>query len=255
MNQTTAMKLWGEFGIRHQALTQKQLREYRVGTAVDVEPGHKLGWFRVEKDQAGSRNTPVLDAHGWARTHIGPLVHEGLIMYAGGPGSGRHKEHGKFQNWQDKPNVGLKMWRSKSGTSIVRRKASDGKEEVLEYDKKKGLTQRRSFTNSDATTNHLNERYGIRAATVRRIVNPAPSDGPELYETRNNKGEILQQFRDKAGADIAKEAGDRARFGLGKEYKALKKANALKYGVNIIEDNRLRPTTGGTGGTGGAGNG
>lgn len=95
----------------------------------------------------------------------------------------------------------------------------------------------------------------VRAATVKRINNPAPIDGPEIYETHDSSGNIERQFEDEAGANEAKHRADRKKYKLGKESKAAKEARRLRDGKLLIMDNRMRVTTGGTGGTGGPGNG
>lgn len=104
----------------------------------------------------------------------------------------------------------------------------------------------------DPSWKHVITSKGKRV-TVDRINNPATFGGPELYETRNNKGAIDREFRDYAGAEIRKRELDRARFGLGKGYKALQDAEDIKYGRVTPNDDRLRNTTGGAGGTGGGG--
>jgi hypothetical protein len=102
---------------------------------------------------------------------------------------------------------------------------------------------------------NLDSTIRFHCARVQRINNPAPVDGPEIYETRDDKGNIEEQFDDEAGAEESKRKKDRKRFKLGKESKALKEARDLRDGKTIILDNRQRVTTGGTGGTGGPGNG
>lgn len=194
-----------------------------------------------------------------------------IEIFGGGPGSGcqgpncgRHKEYGQFTGgFRAKP--GLYMWRGKN-TSVVHRHLGPSKgSEVLEYDAKKGLTSRRKFPSAEEASNHIRERYGMGGVKegvkakgkqmVSRINSPAPVDGPEVYETRNRMGTILKQYRDQAGAEIAVRKADRTKFRLGPGYKALHQAEALKYGQLVPQDERLRPTTGGSGGTGGPGNG
>lgn len=247
------VKSWPKFddsGVRRTDTINFRLRDAE-GCLTRASQQHNIG----SHDAATSLlETAVGDLHVIARIANEEVLHNKITIRGGGPGSGRRPEAGTFQGWQ-RPQTGLYLWKGKKST-VVRRALDDGKEEVLEYDKKKGLTQRRAFDNSESTVKHLSDRYGIRAVTVKRIVNPAPVDGPEIYETRNRRGEILQQYRDKHGADIAKEADDRKRFGLGKGYQALRTAKGLRDGIIIILDaDKQRRTTAGTGGTGGPGNG
>jgi hypothetical protein len=99
----------------------------------------------------------------------------------------------------------------------------------------------------------LKKRRKIRAQVV-RVNNPAPTDGPELYELHDEKGNVLGRFRDRRGAELAQEARDRKRQGLRKP-RGVRSSDRVRDGKVVPHDDRLRRTTGGTGGTGGMGNG
>lgn len=72
MNLEQSMKfIAGDFGVRHQAFDEDALHNYNVGTSEGAGNKHVNGWYRVTPNQKSSRNTSVIDTHGWSRTHIG----------------------------------------------------------------------------------------------------------------------------------------------------------------------------------------
>lgn len=95
---------------------------------------------------------------------------------------------------------------------------------------------------------NLNSTLVHAGLAVRRINNPAPVDGPECYEVRDEEGNVLEQSRDRAGAEQYREKVIRERLGLGKRPPSIRRAQDLLNGDITIDDDRLRYTTGGAGG-------
>ena len=82
--QLYALDVWGDFGIRHQAFTEKEITSYTVATDGKAQDSEGKAWRQVKPGESSTRNTPVIDTHGWGRIHISNVIPEGLVLYAKG---------------------------------------------------------------------------------------------------------------------------------------------------------------------------
>ena len=169
-------------------------------------------------------------------------LQEALTLYFGGPGSGPRpgqgrkgfiRDHGRRAEDSVRHSMG-EPGSARFKQSMRQFKQRQGMYEGL--DRRSGKARRWEAKATDTTS-------------VKRINNPAPSDGPEIYETRSRRGQVLGQFRDKVGAENARESAAR------KDYKfsnppVLQWAKNLRDGNIQVMDERQRRT--GAAGSGGA---
>lgn len=164
-----------------------------------------------------------------------------IVIHGGGPGSGPRPGQGKGH---------VRDFGRRAEDAVRFYQKVPGHEEAMRHALHQYRERNKGHSGPDLRRGDRRVQWEARAAmaaaTVQRMNNLGPTEGPHQYAVHNHKGEEISRSRDQRGAEIVKESLDRKKFGLGKLPPQLRKAMMLKDGEILRIGENLRQTTGGS---------